>query len=34
MVAKLHRMRETRRGRQWLCEHPHATWTDIEAARL
>ena len=33
-AAKLERMRETSRGRQWLREHPHATWEDIEAARI
>ena len=34
VVAKLDRMQETARGRQWLREHPHATWDDIEAARM
>ena len=33
-AAKLERMRESRRGRQWLQEHPGATWDDIEAARI
>ena len=30
--AKLARMSESRRGRQWLREHPQANWADIAAA--
>ena len=33
-VAKLDRLSETRRGREWLKAHPEATWSDIEEVNL
>ena len=34
MVAKLHRMQGSIRGREWLAAHPDATWDDIRRAHL
>ena len=33
-AAKLTRMRECATGRQWLEQHPKATWDDIAQARV